>query len=102
MRSEFSREARNIHRPHPEGLPEAGVSKDGPRTGCHVHGYEPELLLARPHDARDPQHLIDRERALGMRRIERAQLDRLRGAALELPGHDLAVLGLDHDAVAAP
>ena len=35
-------------------------------------------------------------------RIERAQLDRLGGAALELLRHHLAVARLDHDAVAAP
>ena len=59
-------------------------------------------LLARPHDTRDPQHVVHAERALAMFRVERAQFDRLRRLALEFLRHHLAVLGLDDDAIAAP
>src|SRR5207237_3061104 len=51
-------------------------------------------LLARPDDAGDPQDLAHRQRAFGVRRIDRAQFDRLCGLALELLHRHLAVLGL--------
>src|SRR6202030_1240788 len=58
-------------------------------------------LLARPQNARDPQHVFRGDGAVGMLRIERFQLDGFRRGALELLGHHLAVPGLDHDTVAA-
>src|SRR5262245_1626384 len=57
-------------------------------------------LLAYPEDARHPHHVADWQGALLMHRIDRHQLDRLGGTALELLYHHLAVLGLDHHAVA--
>ena len=66
------------------------------------HGAVRPSLLARPDDARDPHHVLERQRAVGMLGIERFQLDLLGGLALELLDHHFAVLGLDHDAVAAP
>ena len=59
-------------------------------------------LLAGPDDAGDPHHVLERQCALGMVGVERFELDLLGGLALEFLDHHLAVLGLDHDAVAAP
>src|SRR5579864_518086 len=57
--------------------------------------------LARPKDPRDPEHVRRRERALAVFGVERGKLDRFRGPALELLGHNFAAPGADHDAVAA-
>src|SRR3954468_3997850 len=64
--------------------------------------YRSFRLLAGPDHPSDPDHIFERQRALGMIGIERFELYLLAGLALELLDHDLAVAGLDHDAVAAP
>src|SRR6185437_2114984 len=56
-------------------------------------------LLTRPDDAGDPQHVGHLQRAVAVLGIERLELDRFCGFALELFHHDLAVLSLDDDAV---
>ena len=56
--------------------------------------------MTRPNNARDPQHVGHRQRAVAVLGIERFELDVFGVLALELLDHHLAVLGLDHDAVA--
>src|SRR5712671_7322785 len=58
-------------------------------------------LLTRPHDARDPETIFRSQQAVGLGGIERLELDRLGGLALELAGQNLARAGLDQDPVAA-
>ncbi len=58
-------------------------------------------LLADPQNPRDPADLGHVEHARGMTRVEGAQFHFLRRLAQELLGHDLALAGSDHDAVAA-
>src|SRR5579872_3564556 len=61
----------------------------------------PGESLARPKDARNPEYVRRRERALAVFGIERNELDRFRGPPFELLGHDLAAPGADDDPVAA-
>jgi lysyl-tRNA synthetase class 1 len=58
-------------------------------------------FLARPQDARDPEHLARRQRAIRVLGIERAQLDRFCRPPLEFFHQHLAASCPDHDAVAA-
>src|SRR5689334_15712039 len=60
----------------------------------------PGLLLACPDDARDPDDVRDLQYAIAMLSVERFELYRFRGLALELFDHNLALAGLDHDTVA--
>src|SRR5882762_5646459 len=58
-------------------------------------------LLARPHNAGNPHHILGRQHALSLFAIERLQFQRLGGLALEFPEHHLAAPGLDDDPIAA-
>src|SRR5262249_48904472 len=66
-----------------------------PRTTAGANGS-----LARPDDPRNPIDIGHCNSAVAMLGIERFELDRLCGLALELFHHDFAVLGLDHDPIA--
>src|ERR1700686_5290128 len=74
----------------------AGVSERGQKYSRRWD------LLAGPDNARDPQHVGHRQRAVAVLGVERFELDALAGLALEFLDHHLAVLGLDHDPIAAP
>src|SRR5258705_8198509 len=61
-----------------------------------------ESLLARPNNPCDPLDIAGRNRAVGMVRIERLQLQCLGGPAFQLPDHHFAGPRFHHHAGAAP
>ncbi len=70
-------------------------------TAANVQNGKVSRLLACPENARHPVDVAHRDRAVGMRRIERGELQLRRRLLLQDLRHDLAVGGADHDAVAA-
>src|SRR5262249_25565023 len=58
-------------------------------------------LLADPEDAGDPADLAHVEASRRVARVERTELELLRGLAQQLLGHDLALARPDHHAIAA-
>src|SRR5689334_87423 len=74
----------------------AGRFRQGINTQMAVVG-----LLGDPEDARHPGDIAAGQAAVGMAVVERAELGATAAVPQQLLGHDLAVAGLDDDAVAA-